>query len=116
MDNSKGEYFNFFKNVIFVNDFLTFDFLTTGNYMMFFDLSDSLVCDILDVKPIEYSFDKDEQLIALADEIVSDISIYDGDDEAYVCFLLTELDDIMDNISDEYVSEFRENIIPIGFY
>jgi len=114
--DDNDNYFKFFKDIIFVNDFLTFDFLTTGNYMMFEDLSDSLVCDILDVKDVEYSFDKNEQLIALADEIILDISIYNGDDDAYVFFRLAELEDIMESLSDEYLSELKDNVIPNGFY
>lgn len=110
------KYLKFFKDIIFVNDFLTYDFLITGNYMMFEDVSDSLVCDILDIKPIEYSFDKSEQLLTLADEIISDVSIYDGDDEAYVFFKLAELEDIVDNLSEEYLFELKENVIPSGFY
>lgn len=116
LDDSNSKYFKFFKDIIFVNDFLSFDFFTTGNYMMIEDISDSLVCDILNIKPIEYSFDKNEQLIARADEIISDISIYNGDDDAYVFFRLVELENIINNLSEDYLTELKENVVPNDFY
>lgn len=112
--DSKDDYYQYLKEIMYVHDFLTFDFMVTGNYMMIEDLSDSLVCQILDIKRSEYSFDKDEQLLERADDIISDI--YDDNTESHVFFSILELEDIMETVSTDCLFKLKNEVIHSEFY
>ncbi len=104
----------YLKDFIYLNGFLTFDFsVTNGNYKLIEDLSDGILCQILDMNYMEYEFDKNEQLIRRADEIICEIVI--SEDENDICFKLLELQDIKENLNDEYLCKLNEEIIPSDF-
>lgn len=102
---------NYLKKIIYLNGFLTFDYLfSNGNYRLFEDLNDDIICDLLDINPMEYEFDKNEQLIMISENLVYDIENSMDDEDIYFKFL--ELEDIKRNLNGEYLMKFNKDIIP----
>lgn len=99
-----------YKDLFFVNGKLTDDFIfINGNYRMIDRFSDSITSQMIGLSDIEYAFDKDEQLyeqakyvieeiLSFEDKWVDDLSIW-----ALFEFKLSELSDIMVNVSDEHI-------------
>lgn len=105
---------NYLKKIIYLNGFITYDFLSVnGNYRLFEDLSDETICELLDMNRMEYDFDKNEQLIRTSEKLIYDI--LESTDEKDVFFKLLELDDIKDNLSEEYLKKLDKDIIPFDF-
>ena len=110
--SDRADFSRYLKELIYSNGFLTSEFMVTGNYMMIEDLSDVVVSQLLDIDYKEYSFDRDEQLMGIALDIIYD----DFDDDFDVYFSFLELDDIMKSLSDDYLDEFMDEIVHSDFY
>ena len=103
---------SFYKDIFFVNFKLMDDYIyAEGNYKVIDRFSDNLSAQSIGLSDIEYSFDKDEQLYEYAkyliDEVLSYEDAWEHDLEIWAAFefKLSELSDIIRNISDEHFYE-----------
>ncbi len=108
---------SFYKDLFFINGALMDDFIFIyGNYKMIDRFSDAISSQIVGISDVEYAFDKDEQLYERAKNIIEEmLSFEDGWEEdlsilALFQFKLSELSDIMMNVSDEHIYALPEVI------
>ena len=99
-----------YKNLFFINGILLDDYiLIDGNYKLISRFSDDISAKEIGMSDVEYAFDKDEQLYEEAKNIIEEILSYEdewADDLTIFAlfeFKLSQLSDIMVNISDEHI-------------
>ena len=99
-----------YKDLFFINGVLFDDYIQmNGNYKMIDRFSDYATARSIGISDNEYGYDKDEQLYEKAKEIIDEILSYedawvdDLDILALFEFKLSELSDIMLNVSDEHI-------------
>ena len=112
--SEKDEYEKLFKNIIFTNNFLTLDYCAIrGNYKLFDFISDDIAAKLLNISELEYNYDKNEQLYERAQEIMDYIGSYDFlPGNATLSFLLCEIEDIKENMTNDYMEKFDVYELP----
>ena len=112
-DENKKRYLQeFYRELFFVNVGLLDDFIYAGgNYKMIDCFNDILSSQSIGLSEVEYAFDKDEQLYEYAKFLIEEILSYEDAWEedlniwAVFEFKLSELNDIINNVSDEHFYE-----------
>ncbi len=105
------------KELFFVNGILLDDYIVAkGNYKLIERPSDYITSKFIGLSDVEYAFDKDEQLYERGKEIIEEILSYEDSWEsdlstfALFKFRLSELRDIIVNVSDEHFYSLPEVI------